>query len=268
MYFGRAADAVDYFELLGYPIPPRVNAADFILDLSSGEIANSKAGLDDDSSRNLIIKCTETFLKCHPVDGFELERDGASVKKLKEIIDDGEESCVEDWFLTQEGKANTDVSSDEADIGSKRSYMKNDRASDFGNKQTSSLKAMLSSGKVGSMLSFKSSKSQLQRSDSFYVHGDDSRWGASYWGQVGYLFERNLRTRRFESVSSQDVFLFLTLAVLAGLFWLQKGQGDTIIEARDTVGILFFMLMFLSFRSLFVSLFTFPEEQRHMLKER
>ena len=57
----------------------------------------------------------------------------------------------------------------------------------------------------------------------------------------------------------QDFFQFIIIAVLAGLFWLQAAQGDTLLAARNTLGLLFFMLMFLSFRASFVSLHTFPE---------
>ena len=50
--------------------------------------------------------------------------------------------------------------------------------------------------------------------------------------------------------------------VLAGLFWLQKGKSDTVLGAQQTIGLLFFELLFLGFRALFVALFTFPEEYK------
>lgn len=40
--------------------------------------------------------------------------------------------------------------------------------------------------------------------------------------------------------------------VLAGLFWLQKGKNNTVSGAQQTIGLLFFELLFLSFRALFV----------------
>jgi ABC-type multidrug transport system permease subunit len=71
-----------------------------------------------------------------------------------------------------------------------------------------------------------------------------------------------------QSLSVQDFFQFAVVATLAGLFWLQKGQDATLASAQNILGLLFFQLIFLSFRSLFVSLFTFPDEQRMMIKER
>ena len=44
----------------------------------------------------------------------------------------------------------------------------------------------------------------------------------------------------------------------AGLFWWKQGQGDTVLSAQNTNGLLFFEMLFLAFRAMFVSLFTFP----------
>lgn len=54
--------------------------------------------------------------------------------------------------------------------------------------------------------------------------------------------------------------------VLAGLFWLQKGKNNTVLGAQQTIGLVFFELLFLSFRALFVALFTFPDERKMLLK--
>ncbi|KAL4424963.1 hypothetical protein ABPG77_002848 [Micractinium sp. CCAP 211/92] len=96
----------------------------------------------------------------------------------------------------------------------------------------------------------------------------ERRWGAPYGTQVALLFERSLKTRRFESMSTQDIVQFLVIAILAGLFWLQAGQDYSLVGARNILGLCFFLGVFLSFRALFNALFTFPEEYKHMLKER
>ena len=44
----------------------------------------------------------------------------------------------------------------------------------------------------------------------------------------------------------------------AGLFWWQQGKGDTVLSAQNTNGLLFFEMLFLAFRAMFVALFTFP----------
>ncbi|EIE22543.1 hypothetical protein COCSUDRAFT_16269, partial [Coccomyxa subellipsoidea C-169] len=94
------------------------------------------------------------------------------------------------------------------------------------------------------------------------------RWGASYWTQIHILFARAVKTRRFESLSSQDFAQFVIVGVLSGLFWWQQGRGDTVLSAQNSNGLLFFEMLFLAFRSMFVALFTFPSEFKMMLKER
>lgn len=42
MYYGPAEHAIDWFDRLGYTLPYRVNAADFILDLASSDVATQK----------------------------------------------------------------------------------------------------------------------------------------------------------------------------------------------------------------------------------
>eukprot|EP00891_Asterochloris_glomerata_P001808 jgi/Astpho2/1808/e_gw1.00037.4.1_t len=76
-----------------------------------------------------------------------------------------------------------------------------------------------------------------------------------------------VRTRRFQTLSTQDFCQFIIIGVLAGLFWLQVSL-DTVSAATDTLGLLFFELLFLGFRQLFVALFVMPEERKMLLKER
>ena len=42
MYYGRASEAVDWFEKMGYQLPYRINTADFILDLASADVSTDK----------------------------------------------------------------------------------------------------------------------------------------------------------------------------------------------------------------------------------
>jgi len=52
------------------------------------------------------------------------------------------------------------------------------------------------------------------------------------------------------------------------LLWFRRGVQPSLAAASDVVGLLFFELLFPSFRSLFASLFTFPNEYRMLTKER
>ena len=47
---------------------------------------------------------------------------------------------------------------------------------------------------------------------------------------------RSIRTRRFQTLSTQDFVLFLVVGVLAGLFWLRRAQHSTVAAASDTLG--------------------------------
>jgi hypothetical protein len=56
----------------------------------------------------------------------------------------------------------------------------------------------------------------------------------------------------------------------AGLVWWQRGQAywGGVQAASDVLGLLFFILLFPSMRALFRALFTFPNEQRMLMKVR
>ncbi len=43
MYYGQAAHAVEFFGGLGYQMPYGVNAADFLLDLASGDVGDGQS---------------------------------------------------------------------------------------------------------------------------------------------------------------------------------------------------------------------------------
>ncbi len=62
MFYGNAQQAVEYFDRLGYTLPYRVSAADFILDLASGEVSKG-AQRDGEASRLHLVKCSDAFLK-------------------------------------------------------------------------------------------------------------------------------------------------------------------------------------------------------------
>jgi hypothetical protein len=48
----------------------------------------------------------------------------------------------------------------------------------------------------------------------------------------------------------------------AGLFWLNLAQKPFLKDAQNTIGLLFFELLFLAFRTMFTALFTFPNEYK------
>lgn len=44
----------------------------------------------------------------------------------------------------------------------------------------------------------------------------DHRWGAPYWTQVKILFQRTLKTKRFQTLNTQDIIIFMYMGTLAG----------------------------------------------------
>ncbi|KAJ9515633.1 hypothetical protein QJQ45_021738 [Haematococcus lacustris] len=94
------------------------------------------------------------------------------------------------------------------------------------------------------------------------------RDGAPFWQQVAVLWQRAAKVRRFESLSGQNLVQMFLVAAITGLLWWQRGRNGDVAGAADVLGLLFFELMFPSFRTLFASLFTFPDEYRMLTKER
>ena len=60
IYYGDAQLATEWFHKLGYTIPYLINAADFILDLASGDVSTKK--VSGAESRVHLIACAEHFL--------------------------------------------------------------------------------------------------------------------------------------------------------------------------------------------------------------
>lgn len=275
LYYGHAQAAVDFFERLGYTIPPRVNAADFILDLASGEVSGWVG--DGEASRVALISMSETLLAARPLDGFDPDDEDvtAALEDIRHVYekekdDPTAKKALSSRLTSQLSRIHSSrqFAEDETGLG----HLANvpEGAAGFGGSFTGGHHRpnLVHHNKTLPRGISKYGGWSVDESGTVTQEGDGDRWGAPYWAQVGYLFQRNLRTRRFQSLSVQDMLQFLAIAVLSGLFWLQQGQGVTLADSRNVLGVLFFMAMFLSFRSLFVSLFTFPEEQRHMLKER
>jgi hypothetical protein len=177
MYFGQAQHAVDFFDRLGAPLPPRVNAADFLLDLASGEEGGLHGG---EEGRARLMRCAAAFLAGREQEGFDLGKDSGD-----------QEAAV---------AAARAVGEPPPQAGSEVMVEAVDRAVSNGTHEV---------GNTNGDTSPVWKKQRLPHTYSLQevtVHGssmlDDSRWGAPYLKQIAILFSRSLRTRRF-SVSLQ-----------------------------------------------------------------
>ena len=70
-----------------------------------------------------------------------------------------------------------------------------------------------------------------------------------------------MRRGRFSICSTHGVMTY-SCVFTAGLFWLNQAQKPYLKDAQNTIGLLFFELLFLAFRTMFTALFTFPNEYK------
>ncbi|KAJ8774623.1 hypothetical protein K2173_017069 [Erythroxylum novogranatense] len=92
----------------------------------------------------------------------------------------------------------------------------------------------------------------------------DNQWTTSWWQQFKVLLRRGLQERKHESYSGLKVFQVMSVSILSGLLWW---HSDT-AHLQDQVGLLFFFSIFWGFFPMFNAIFTFPQEQPMLIKER
>ncbi|GAB4821556.1 hypothetical protein N2152v2_008602 [Parachlorella kessleri] len=253
IYYGQGAAAAEWFGQLGVQLPYGVNVADFLLDIASGEIVGKERS--DEEARVHLVEVSETFLAEHP-EGYQqqqkldVSRFSESASAIKGQLSVGPVVALED--------VSSDGSSPQAAVANGTSVRFDiaSQAVELGEKEQHAE----GGGRQG----------QLARSNTSMnvARPGASRWGATYWTQLQVLFLRAVKVRRFETLSKQDFIQFLIVGAICGMIWWQVGRHPTTYSASNTVGLLFFEALFLSFRTLFTALFTFPNEYKMMLKER
>ena len=100
------------------------------------------------------------------------------------------------------------------------------------------------------------------------INTSPPRFAVSWCAQTRVLLRRSLLSRRgvlFDALKTTQV---VVVALLVGLLWFQRGAIVGVAAVGDVAGFLFFELLFLSFLTLFGSLFTFPDERAVICKER
>ena len=94
------------------------------------------------------------------------------------------------------------------------------------------------------------------------------RWAVSWCAQTRALLRRSLAARRGAFFDALKIAQVVVVALLVGVLWFQRGERVGVAAVGDVAGALFFELLFLSFLTLFGSLFTFPDERAVICKER
>ncbi|KAL0438206.1 UNVERIFIED_CONTAM: ABC transporter G family member 22 [Sesamum latifolium] len=91
--------------------------------------------------------------------------------------------------------------------------------------------------------------------------------GATWSAQFSILFQRGLKERRHEYLSTLRVVQVISTAVIVGLLWWNSDVSST-IKVQDQAGLLFFISVFWAFFPVFTAIFTFPQERTMLAKER
>jgi len=96
------------------------------------------------------------------------------------------------------------------------------------------------------------------------------KWPVSWWTQVTVLAQRNISARAEGVFDTWRVAQVILVALMSGLLWLNSGRERPLTLARvdDIAGLVFFLVVFNAFLSLFAALFTFPAERAITIKER
>ena len=97
---------------------------------------------------------------------------------------------------------------------------------------------------------------------------DNRKFATTWFRQITVLSKRALSARRGAFFDALKISQILFVAFLVGALWWRRGTEVGLDSVGDLSGVLFFELLFLSFLTLFNSLFTFPDEKAVALKER
>ena len=264
IYYGTASLAVDWFHRLGFTLPYGVNAPDFLLDIASGDVTADAAratGVRGDAARIALIAAYDRFAALQNAceDGYNVSAN-LPVKVVGEA----------DWGVLRGrgGRA----------AGASLPVAQVDAASAV------AIKAVVASGQLdahhedkdtptgGVTLDTANTPASRYRAANALAGGQPSlkarRFGASYCAQIGILFTRAVKVRRFEAVSGPDFVQYVLIGIMTGFFFWQVGHNRTLVGAINTNGVLFFEVTFLTFPALFNATAKFPDEFKMMLKER
>ncbi|CAG9464710.1 unnamed protein product [Pedinophyceae sp. YPF-701] len=267
MYFGHGSLAHAWFNSLGYAMPLGVNTADFLLDLASGDVGATQQEARELSSQ--LCAAYERFMKGGAVEPRDLsdvaKHSSAEIAKLDGPAASAHEVRQRQMMGVQHRhvavlRALQGGGSHDGDDAARPAHADDDsmgqsNSTDLSDKATLAAHSAHDTSKVDV---------ELGKGE----HAHSTRWGASFMDQILILTRRSLKTRRFEALGFQKFLQFAVVGVLTGLFWFRQGGGTTAKDVNNTVGLLFFEMIFMSFAALFAALFTFPAEYQMLLKER
>ena len=255
VYNGCALDAFPYFEKLGMAIPRGVSFAEVLLDIANG--ASEDVNVDD-AIRNFAKQheAAEDKLKTTTTTTTTTTTSTTTTTTPRSVIEIPLEMCE-----TSSEDSHDDLHRQQQQQQQQHPALKlpsHRCCSGTVRQMTSTLKALLTA------------PMRMCRGDQ---HGDGEggpKWKVSWFAQFWILLHRSFRQRRFEVFDSITLVQFSMTGLITGVLWFQVAAEKPRTEASvtDIAGYVFFSLTFMTFTSIFASLFTFPSEKAVMFKER
>ena len=228
IFNGLPRDAVEYAGALGLPCPPLVNAADFLMDLASGDPYNEQAG----QLREFLALSYRRAATRAGGDPADLRMDASSAEggpTWKEYAADPE--------------------------GVKKVM---EAEADAGGHAPDGLQVVVAGAEEGA--------EAWSKEDGASDEGDPTKYPCSWSHQFWTLARRSLLERRGGAFSNEKLVEVFGIALITGTVWLNT--LFTAEEVYKRAGLIFFSVVFWGFFPLFNALFTFPQELTVISKER
>lgn len=264
-YFGPARDAMGYFSSLGLHCDLQYNPADYMMDLVTNE--NSRRILIGEDPRQ---ECKPKKLSSwqRALQWFRL-RLHASEERGSEDVERGEGEGVEE---RSEGGFNVLQYEDSPRLSPAHGLSTVNPISTIEEEGSSALVPIKTEkgvefGVESGSLDVKEEEGSLDSDDpDDLLEYRERKWPTSWWWQMCVLTVRTFRQSRHAILSKTNLFLAISLSIVASLVWFQIPETEQALN--DRFGILFFSIIFWSFNSMFIALTAFPAERVVINKER
>nr|XP_054768336.1 uncharacterized protein LOC129275892 [Lytechinus pictus] len=258
MYFGQAGRVTDYFAHLGLHCSQHYNPADFVIDKMKGSRAEK-----------------ETLVRAARLQTWELTPLGSEVRTVSEEVSRLEEGQSSVHF-------NLALSVDEIQPGPgpRRSILMALPGLGSRHKQSSGAGAVRQPRGVRASFAQNGYAMQqpmvsrmsiaglhdLEQIKEHFKEDNNNKWPTSFWHQVCTLSNRNFKQYRTIILSRLELARHLLLGCFIGAFYFRVDHVEERI--RDITGMMFFIIVYWSFESIFGAISAFPQERAIINKER
>jgi len=231
LYYGHTDATLDWLGELGYPCPPGMNTAEYVIDIAacalgpeaedgelgdvhgSGEENKSDSDIDPYRRRDVVVRAFGLWMNSseknydHGVTLSDIETSPGFLKRAIRELDS-----------EPEGKA---------------------------------------------------PEAQVVAADPKEEEEEEEHLGGLNWfQQIGLLYTRTLAARKTEAINFQKVGLISGWGVLAGVLWFADGLDHTVQGVNNVAGLLFMLILQLFVHNFMNPMVSFPHELQIVKKER